>query len=85
MVKLPATRTVGAYEAKTHLPQLLEAVEAGETVTITRRGKPIALLSPIDGGKAAAREAIAAIHRDRAGTKLGGLSIKALIAEGRRF
>ena len=34
--------TVGSYEAKTRLPELLRSVEQGETVTITRRGVPIA-------------------------------------------
>ena len=34
--------TVTAYEAKTHLPRLIRAVERGETVIITRRGKPVA-------------------------------------------
>ena len=38
--------TVGSYEAKTHLPQLLERVEHGETITITRHGKPVARLVP---------------------------------------
>ena len=33
--------TVGSYEAKTRLPELLRAVELGEVVTITRRGVPI--------------------------------------------
>jgi prevent-host-death family protein len=39
-------KSVGSYEAKTHLPRLLSQVEKGETITITRRGKPIAVLSP---------------------------------------
>lgn len=39
--------TVGAYEAKTTLPALLARVEAGETVTITRHGHPIARLVPV--------------------------------------
>ncbi|MFT3876274.1 MAG: type II toxin-antitoxin system Phd/YefM family antitoxin [Propioniciclava sp.] len=39
-------RTVNVYEAKTHLSKLLEAVEAGEKVTIARAGKPIADLVP---------------------------------------
>ena len=39
-------KSVGSYEAKTHLPQLLRQVETGETITITKRGKPIAVLSP---------------------------------------
>ena len=42
-------KSVGSYEAKTHLPHLLSQVEKGETITITRRGKPIAVLSPAEG------------------------------------
>jgi prevent-host-death family protein len=40
-------REVGAFEAKTHLSELLVAVEAGESITITRRGKAVAVLSPV--------------------------------------
>lgn len=40
-------REIGAFEAKTHLSALLEAVEAGEEVLITRRGKPVARLVPV--------------------------------------
>lgn len=40
-------REVGSFEAKTHLSELLAAVEAGETVTITRHGKAIAQLVPV--------------------------------------
>ncbi len=39
-------KTVGAYDAKTHLAQLLDEVAAGETITITRRGVPVARLVP---------------------------------------
>ena len=39
--------TVGAYEAKTHLPRLIRAAERGETVIITRHGKPVAQLGPV--------------------------------------
>ena len=39
-------KSVGSYEAKTHLPRLLSQVEQGESITITKRGKPIAVLSP---------------------------------------
>ncbi len=39
-------KSVGSYEAKTHLPRLLSRVEKGESITITKRGKPVALLSP---------------------------------------
>jgi prevent-host-death family protein len=41
-------RTVGAYEAKTHLPRLLDEVARGETITITKHGAPVALLVPPD-------------------------------------
>ncbi len=44
-------RTVGAYEAKTHLSALLDAVERGETIEITRHGKPIARLGPSEDAR----------------------------------
>lgn len=42
-------REIGAFEAKTHLSELLAAAEQGETVTITRRGTPVARLVPVAG------------------------------------
>ena len=38
--------SVGAYEAKTHLAELLRRVESGETITITKHGKPVAVMTP---------------------------------------
>ena len=78
--------TVGAYEAKTHLSELLEKVRAGEEITITRHGSPIARLVPVKK-KSTADERAAAIERiERLGGSLGlrGLKIKNLIAEGRK-
>lgn len=78
-------RTVGAFEAKTHLSALLEEVERGEEVVITRHGKAIARLVPagrIDRERVGA--AIAELKRLRAGSSLGGLSWKELRDEGRR-
>jgi prevent-host-death family protein len=40
--------TIGAFEAKTHLSQLLDRVEKGEHIEITRRGHPVARLVPYD-------------------------------------
>ena len=40
--------SVGAYEAKTHLPRLLRRVMEGESVTITRHGRPVARLVPVE-------------------------------------
>lgn len=39
-------RSVGVYEAKANLPKLLTLVEAGERITITRHGTPVAKLVP---------------------------------------
>lgn len=47
--------TVGAFEAKTHLSDLLDRVERGERFTITRHGKPVAKLMPLDDQRDAAR------------------------------
>jgi len=41
------TATVGAFEAKTHLSELLARVEEGEQITITKHGRPVARLTPI--------------------------------------
>lgn len=41
------TREVGAFEAKTHLAALLDAVEEGATIYITRHGRRVAELRPL--------------------------------------
>lgn len=81
-----SNNTVGAYEAKTHLSELLEKVEAGEEIVITRHGAPVAKLVPVKQ-EASAEERAAAIKRiQKLGTRLSltGLKVKELIAEGRR-
>jgi len=77
---------VGSYQAKTHLPRLLKRVERGERITITRHGTPVAMLVPCDEKKEADRRAL--IDEVRAfskGRKLGDVTIRELIEEGRRF
>jgi prevent-host-death family protein len=83
-------KTVGSYEAKTHLPRLLEQVERGETIIITRHGKAIARLVP--AASAAPRPEIAEVieamrsFQEHEGPTLGkDLSIRDLVNEGRRF
>ena len=79
--------TVGAYEAKTKLSALLKRVGKGETVTITRRGEPVAeLRQPGRRDKTNAAEAIAAIraHRKNFAQAFENVNIKELIEEGRR-
>ncbi len=78
-------KEIGAFEAKNKLGTLLDWVEGGEEVIITRRGKAVARLVP----------ATTAFHRERArrvadallqlshGVSLGGLRIKDLVDEGR--
>lgn len=59
-------REIQASEAKTHLPQLLDDVERGETVIITRHGRPIARLVPEgDRRQAEIGEVIAGIESRR--------------------
>jgi prevent-host-death family protein len=52
--------TVSAYEAKTHLPRLIRAAERGETVIITRYGKPVAKLAPVEDQR---RESVAEVMK----------------------
>lgn len=76
--------TVGAFEAKTHFSSLLAKVAAGEEVTITKHGRPVArLVGPPQSEQARARDAVAALRALRKTTTLGGLSWKALRDEGR--
>jgi prevent-host-death family protein len=78
-------QTVGIFEAKTHLSALLEQVERGEEVTITRHGKAVARLVPVGGVSRERLEAtVARLKAFRKGRRLRDLSVKALIEEGRR-
>lgn len=74
---------VGAYEAKTHLPALLERVAGGEEITITKHGKPIARLVPVEHPSIERRrQAIARIKTLAKGQTLG-MPLKDAINEGR--
>ena len=82
--------TVGSFEAKTKLAELLDKVEAGETITITRRGVAVAQLVPVKAAdeKARQRALIDEIKRKRAGWDKGakpGSTIPELIKAGRRY
>ena len=56
---------IGAYEAQTHLSQLLDRVARGERLTITRHGKPVAQLIPVATDRQRAQEAAARIVERR--------------------
>lgn len=80
-------RHVGSYEAKTHLPELLDYVERGEMVLITRRGRPAARLVPVTDEASDTRDVITRFQdysKSRRRT-LGRFSASTLIEDGRRF
>jgi len=80
-------RQVGAFEAKTHLPELLRRVESGESITITKHGKPVAILVPPREVPSDVKAAIKAMRefREKHGPELKGTSFRELIEEGRRY
>lgn len=79
--------SVGSYQAKTHLPELLERVERGEKIVITRRGIPVALLTqPPEKATRDVRTIVEAMlaYRDQQKRTIGNLTIRDMIEEGRR-
>jgi prevent-host-death family protein len=77
---------VGVFEAKTHLPRLLERVQKGERFVITKHGHPVAELVPFR--KRDPDKIRAAINNLKAFQKthgLGGLSVREMIEEGRKY
>jgi prevent-host-death family protein len=77
-------KTVAIYEMKANLSQLLDQVEAGEEITVTRRGVPIARIIP---DHPPIRTDIAAlierIKSTRHKSTLEGLNLNDLVEEGR--
>jgi len=77
--------TVGAYEAKTRLSELLNKVTEGQQVTITKHRVPVARLVSAQGVRCQpVREAILAMRQFRVGKELGEGSIREMLEEGRR-
>ena len=89
-VPAPSPTTIGAYDAKARLSELLDRVERGEHIVITRHGKPVARLVPERGHDVA--EALAAVERLTAlrkelaarGVRITQAEIRAMRDEGRR-
>ena len=78
---------VGSFEAKTHLSALLERVANGEKITITKHGKPIAKLVPVDPVELPDIKLVVAemlSYRDEKQRTLDGITIRELAEEGRR-
>ncbi|MCC7434259.1 MAG: type II toxin-antitoxin system prevent-host-death family antitoxin [Methanoregulaceae archaeon] len=79
-------KTVGTYEAKTHLAALLDEVAQGETIIITRHGHPLAVLSPYaqEPETVSVAEAVAGLRELRAKYRVNPGEIKEMIEEGRK-
>jgi len=81
-------KTTGSDEARKHFSELLDRVEKGERILITRRGKPAALLVPVPtSDHRKVRKVVRQMLelRDREGPALGNrITIRELIEEGRR-
>lgn len=79
--------TAGSFEAKTHLAALLERVQAGEHITITKRGVPVAVLVPPSSQEGKDRQQVIEELRSfgRGRSLPRGTTVRDLIAEGRRL
>lgn len=76
---------VGAFEAKTHLSELLEKVRRGDRVVITRRGVPVAVLVPPDEVEGRQVEAVVEKLRElRERTRRPYVSARSLRDSGRK-
>jgi prevent-host-death family protein len=81
-------KKVGAYEAKTNLPAILDQVERGVEYVITRHGKEVAHVVPAadkDGHRQFLEAALKKSDAARVRCTLGGISWKELRDAGRRF
>lgn len=74
---------IGAYEAKTHLPELLERVQRGERFVITKHGRPVAELLPYAGHDSeTARDALKAMRAVRAALARRGVRLADILKRG---
>lgn len=78
-------KTIGTFEAKTHLSEILDTVSKGETIAITKRGKVVAHLTPPFAATKAQEDALVLGFREFQKTvKTGRESIRELIDAGRK-
>lgn len=77
---------VSAFEAKTHLSELLRETEQGKSFVIRRRGKAVArLIPPGKGERPVDISKVLALFREFRERIPGAFNIKRLIEEGRRY
>lgn len=85
MKKPRPSRSIGSFEAKTRLSELLRDAENGTAYVIRRRGKDVArLIPPGDVADAQSLAELKADLRALRGQIRSGIDIKALVREGRR-
>jgi prevent-host-death family protein len=79
--------SIGAFDAKTHLSDLLDRVARGEKITITRHGVPAALLVPVTetAPKLTHQEVVEGMRALRKRVKPGRMSVREMVNVGRRF
>ncbi len=82
-----ATKKVGLFEAKTHLSALVEEARLGAEIEITRRGETVAKIVPATPtfDREKAKRAAERLLELNKGVTLGGLTIRELINEGRKY
>ncbi len=84
--KLVDMKTIGAFESKTHLAELLQEASEGETFLITRRGVPLAkLVMANQPEKRDLKQVVRDLREIRKGVRLKGTTLRELIDEGRRY
>lgn len=77
--------TVGTFEAKTHLSDLLDQVERGDKIVITKHGRPVARLMPVGNvNRELVHETIRRIKEFGVQNKLNGINWTELRDEGRK-
>jgi len=85
-IPFAAVQHIALFEARNRLSELIDRVQDGEEIVITRRGKAVARLVPASAVDAAQRalDAVAGLRASRQGVSLGRLSSRDLVREGRR-
>ena len=82
------TPSIGLFEAKTHLSELVARAEQGEEVIITRHNRPVAKIVPVhpvaDDSRARHERAVDEMIQFRKRYRLGGIAASELIEDGRK-
>lgn len=77
-------KQIGAFEAKTHFSALIHAAERGETVVVTKNGKPVAQIGPVAESEPSVKPAEAMKALFAINARAGGTKLQDLVEEGRR-